>query len=98
MVDFEHHLEQCETEILKLTGLPVEHYERHWAAFKFQGSDFKARYFVFGDESKPVLVMTHGYASSAFSHFMQFKSLAVHFRVIFFNNCSWGGNTRLANL
>lgn len=50
---------------------------------------------MFGDSSKPTLVMTHGYASFALSHFYHFKTLAEHFRVIIFDNCSWGGNTRL---
>ena len=60
----------------------------------FEGGDFKVRYFIFGDETKPTLVMTHGYATYALSHFMMFKELACHYRVIAFDNSSWGGNTR----
>mmetsp|Transcript_716 Transcript_716/g.1013 ORF Transcript_716/g.1013 Transcript_716/m.1013 type:complete len:184 (-) Transcript_716:654-1205(-) len=91
---FEHKLSECETEVLKLSGLPLEAFERHWAHFEFEGAPFRARYFVFGDSEKPVLLMTHGYASFSLSHFMLFKQLAGRFRVIFFDNCSWGGNTR----
>ena len=57
-------------------------------------SPFKARYFTFGDAGKPTLVMTHGYASMALSHFMLFKELAEHFRVFIFDNSGWGANTR----
>ena len=92
---FEQKLEECETAILQLTGLPLESFERHWANFEFEGEPFKARYFVFGDSSKPVLLMTHGYAGYSLDHFMIFKRLAAEFRVIFFDNCSWGGNTRV---
>ena len=38
--------------------------------------------------------MTHGYATHALSHFMILKSLAAHYRLILFDNSSWGGNTR----
>ena len=38
--------------------------------------------------------MTHGYASNPFSHFMLYKSLAANFRVIFFAQGSWGGNSK----
>lgn len=74
--------------------MPLDSFERHWAVFQLEGSEFKARYFVFGDPSRPTLVMTHGYATFALSHFMLFKSLAEHFRVIIFDNSSWGGNSR----
>jgi len=92
---FETKLYDCESEILKLSGLTLSAFERHWACFEHESVPFKARYFMFGDQTKPVLVMTHGYASKSLSHFMLFKRLSEHFRVIFFDNCSWGGNTRL---
>ena len=94
---FEARLETCETAILKLTGMPVGAFERHWAEFQLEGSAFRARYFTFGDKSKPTLVMTHGYATFALSHFMLFKGLAQHFRVLIFDNSSWGGNSRRPN-
>lgn len=39
--------------------------------------------------------MTHGYATFALSHYTLFKRLAKHYRVVIFDNGSWGGNTRL---
>ena len=77
--------------------MPLEAFERHWATFQLEGQPFKARYFVFGDTTKPTLVMTHGYAVFALGRFPMFKDLAPHFRVIIFDNSSWGGNTRLAH-
>ena len=41
------------------------------------------------------MVLTHGYASFAASYFMILKELAEHYRVIMFDNSSWGANTRL---
>jgi len=35
---FEHKLSECETEVLKLSGLPLEAFERHWAHFEFEGA------------------------------------------------------------
>ena len=77
--------------------MPLDSIERHWAVFQLEGRLFKARYFVFGDTNKPVLVMTHGYATHALSHFMLFKPLSENYRVIIFDNSSWGGNTRLGH-
>lgn len=92
---FEAWISKCEDDILKLTGMPEGSVERHWARFDFEGEPFKARYFLFGDQSKPVLLMTHGYASKSLSHYLLFKPLAQHFRVIFFDNYGWGANSRL---
>ena len=91
---FEIKLEECETAILRLTKMPLEAFERHWAIFQLEGQPFKARYFVFGDTTKPTLVMTHGYGTFALGRFTMFKDLSQHFRVILFDNSSWGGNTR----
>ena len=75
--------------------MPLEAFERHWATFELEGQPFKARYFVFGDSTKPTLVMTNGYAVFALERYPMFKDLAQHFRVITFDNSSWGGNTKL---
>ena len=58
---FEDKLELCETAILQLTDMPIEAFQRGWATFQLEGVDFKARYFEFGDQTKPTLLMTHGY-------------------------------------
>ena len=73
---FEIKLEQCETAILRLTNMPLEAFERHWAIFQFEGQPFKARYFVFGDITKPTLVMTHGYGTYALGRFTIFKDIS----------------------
>ena len=82
-----------ETAILKLTQIPLSAYQRKWALFEFRGVDFRARYFVFGDQTKPTMVFCPGFLSSALNHFRQYDELAKHFRVIMMNYGSWGGNT-----
>ena len=51
---FEAKLQECETGILQLTGMPLDEFERHWAIFTVDGHEnFKARYFIFGQSTKP---------------------------------------------
>ena len=80
---------------MKLSGLPLEAFNRKYVTIKIDGFDFNVRVISFGHQSNPTLVMTHGYASFAVSHFMIMKTLAENYRVIMFDNSSWGANTRL---
>lgn len=73
----------------------MEAFNRKYVSIKVDGFDFKVRVISFGETSKPTLVLTHGYASFAASYFMILKELAEHYRVIMFDNASWGANTRL---
>jgi len=57
---FERKIEEAELPMMKLAGMPDGAIQRHWATFSFDGQEFKARYFTFGDESKPTLLMTLG--------------------------------------
>lgn len=46
--------------------------------------------------TKPTLVLVHGYMCSGVSSFVQwFRLLVPHYRVVVFDNCGWGLNTRL---
>ena len=81
--------------MLQLSGMPLDAFERKYVTIKVDGFDFNVRVIIFGDIGKPTLVLTHGYASFAASHFMILKQLAEHYRVIMFDNSSWGANTRL---
>ena len=42
--------------------------------------------------------MTHGYATHALSHYLLFKPLSTLYRVLIFDNSSWGGNTRIESI
>jgi len=87
-------MEAVEEPFLHLTGMPEGSISRHWANFMLEGSPFRARYFMFGDESKPTLVMTLGYNSAVLQAFLMFKELAKSFRVIAFDQMSFGANSR----
>ena len=57
---------------------------------------FKVRTFYFGceDKSKPTLVLTHGFMGNILSFFQFLKMISKHYRLIAFDNASWGLNTR----
>ena len=93
---FEQRMEEVEVPMMKLAGMPEgAAIERHWATFKFDGQEFRARYFTFGEESKPTLVMTLGAGGAVLHAVLMFKGLAVNFRVIAFDSFSYGANTRM---
>ena len=59
-----------------LSGLPAEAFESLYVDIHVDSQDLKVRLIMFGDQNKPVLLMTHGYASSPVYHFMLMKGLA----------------------
>ena len=92
---FEERMEEVELPMMRLAGMPEGAIERHWATFPFDGQEFRARYFTFGDESKPVLLMTLGFGAAVLQAVLTFKGLAENFRVIAFDSFSFGANTRM---
>ena len=61
------------------------------------GNPFHVRTFVVDDKSntKKTLVLTHGYTASALSYYTMMKTLSEKYRLVLFDNGSWGLNTRL---
>ena len=58
---------------------------------------FFVRFNILGDVSKPTLVLVHGYMCGGVSAYVQwFKYLVPFYRVVVFDNCGWGLNTKLA--
>ena len=57
---------------------------------------FRVRTFYFGceDKSKKTLILTHGYMQNALCNMGFLKLLAQEYRVIAYDNCNWGLNTR----
>merc|ERR1719510_126922 len=92
---FEERMEVVELPMMRLAGMPEGAIERHWATFPFDGQEFRARYFTFGDESKPTLLMTLGHGAAVLQAVLTFKGLAKNFRVIAFDSFSFGANTRM---
>lgn len=92
---FEERMEEVELPMMRLAGMPEGAIERHWATFPFDGQEFRARYFTFGEEDKPTLVMTLGVGAAVLQAVLTFKGLAKNFRVIAFDSFSFGANTRM---
>ena len=60
------------------------------------GKPFRVRTFYFGceDKSKKTLILTHGFMANIVSWFSFLKMISKHYRLIAFDNCNWGLNTR----
>ena len=48
-MSFEERMEEVELPMMRLAGMPEGAIERHWATFPFDGQEFRARYFTFGE-------------------------------------------------
>jgi pimeloyl-ACP methyl ester carboxylesterase len=59
------------------------------------GKLFQMRTFIMGDPLKKTLVMTHGYFLASVYYFPILAKLKEHFRLVLFDNLSFGANTRL---
>ena len=67
---------------------------------KIETKDFAVRTIYIGefDEYNPkkkTLVMTHGFGSFAMTFFKYLKPLSEKYRIVLFDNCCWGLNTRM---
>ena len=51
--------------MLKLSGIPLDSFERKYVQIKVDGFDFNVRVISFGNDSNPTLVMTHGVGMAA---------------------------------
>mmetsp|Transcript_14224 Transcript_14224/g.16966 ORF Transcript_14224/g.16966 Transcript_14224/m.16966 type:complete len:141 (-) Transcript_14224:797-1219(-) len=70
---------------------------------KLDNLDFQVRFSILEGPNetaatsiKPTLVLVHGYMCGGVSAFVQwFRLLVPHYRVVVFDNCGWGLNTRM---
>lgn len=62
---------------------------------KMNGQDLAIRTHIYNDDrSKKTLLMTHGYAMASVYFCRIMPALAEHYRIVMFDNCSWGLNSR----
>jgi len=61
------------------------------------GKPFRVRTFYFGceDASKKTLVLTHGFMANTVSMISLLRLLSKQYRLIAYDNCNWGLNTRV---
>ena len=88
-------LEELEFDAMILSGLPKT--ERKFTKIEMEGKDFNVRTFYTGsaDDGKKTLVFTHGFIGPTVMYFYAMAQLAQKYRIVMFDNCCKGMNTRL---
>ena len=87
-------LEILEYQLLDKSGLNPDEFERKFVTIEMDGEPFHIRTVIYGDKSKKTLVMTHGYMlSGVMAFFKLFKNLAEHYRLVVFDQGSFGLNS-----
>ena len=89
-------MDKTEDRLIVLSGIPLAQVHKDFVTIQMDGNPFQVRTFTIGDIShnKKTLVLTHGYTASALSYYTMIKTLAEKYRLILFDNCSWGLNSR----
>ena len=63
------------------------------------GQQLDVRTYIYNnDRSKKTLLMTHGYMMAALFFSRIIPALAEHYRIVMFDNLSWGMNSRTDNV
>ena len=98
--DWQQEMEFLEREIFLKSGLEEKNFTFKYTVIQMDGSPFAVRTIIYddGQPGKRTLVMTHGYAVACVYFFKILKPLAEHFRIVMFDNNSWGLNTRVQNV
>ena len=90
-------MEKRELDVLQGVHIDMSKLERRYVTIEMEGKPFKVRVLVYGkkEENKKTLCMTHGYLgnSTVWGHMLNI--LAEHYRLVLFDNGSFGLNTRL---
>ena len=88
--------ERLEKECMSQIGWKEGTYTVKYTQFEMDNQPFQARTWYFGceDKSKKTLILTHGFMANIPSLLTFTNIMAKHYRVIAFDNCNWGLNTR----
>ena len=89
----DQNLNLCEKEVLALTGL-LDIQQKNIKVGEFKNEPVYIRTNICGDETKPKLVLIHGYASSGPLYFKIIGRLAQHFCLILMDMVGMGGSSR----
>jgi pimeloyl-ACP methyl ester carboxylesterase len=84
---------QAEMNVLKFSGLDVKNDIEIKMVPVLSGEHYVKTFFV-GDQSKPTLVLTHGYNGSVTLFYKSIKSLSENFYLILFDIIGMGGSSR----
>ena len=85
----------AEDRLIRLSGLGLSQVKKSFITIQVAEGPFRVRVFEIGDKSKETLVLTHGFSACALSYYTMLKTLSEKYRLVLFDNASWGLNTRL---
>ena len=91
-------MQRLELEFLVLCKLDLECLDRKFVYIKKEGKPFRVRVIVYDktpNEHKRTLVLTHGFIGSSLNWTWMIAPLAKLYRIVLFDNCSWGLNQRI---
>ena len=76
-------------------GFNMEKLQSKYVNIEMAGQNLAVRTHIYNDDrSKKTLLMTHGYAMASVHYCRIMPALAEHYRIVMFDNCAWGLNTR----
>ena len=89
-------VEDLEKKCLESQGWKEGEYVAKYTNIEMDGAPYRVRTYYFGcdDKSKPLLIFTHGFMQPILGTFGFAKACVKHFRLIAYDNCNWGLNTR----
>ena len=97
--DWQTQMEAAEQEMFAaVQGLDMDKLMSRYVVNTVNGVDYAVRVHVYNDVRKPTLLMTHGYAMASVFHARMLPALAQHYRIVLFDNLSWGLNARSNNV
>ena len=98
--DWQTQLEFVEQEMFAATrGLDMEKLTSGYTYTNVGEVIYGVRVHVYNDDpSKKTLLMTHGYAMAAVFHARMLPALSQHYRIVLFDNLSFGLNDRSQNV
>ena len=89
-------VETLEANTLKELGWKQDEYVAKYTNIEMDGAPYRVRTFYFKceDTSKKTLILTHGFMANIIGFCNLLRPLAEEYRLIAFDNCNWGLNTR----
>ena len=88
-------LEAAEQDMFRaVRGLDMDQLVSTYVTNSFNGLEYDVRVHIYNDVDKPTLLMTHGYSMASVFYARMLPALAQHYRIVMFDNLSWGLNER----
>ena len=94
--DWQTEIENAEQQIfIAAKDIDMDKLVSKYTVIELRGESLAIRTHIYNDDkTKKTLLMTHGYAMAAPYFIGIIPKLAEHYRIVFFDNCAWGTNSR----